>query len=364
VHIAFNGLPLVAAGEPDAALHLRDLLERLPALAPGYRYTLLLPGEATYPSWQGVATMGLERRKGEWGRLWLEQHDLVRAAVAAGADVLYFPYAAAPISSAVPVVAWCGSPGDRPIGGGPAARLRATVAEAGLSGAAGLIHIDDAGPLATSGERRLAVPPMVPRTFGSRATPRDPQVADRYGLPQAYVLSHCGGPGDVGLLLGAWTWVASAVGDTVTLVVLARGSTARQIRSRTKESDLLASVLVLEGVRPEDLPAIYADAEAFLFVGWGPSGEAVRRALASGLAIVGSETPESARVVGTAGYLVPGSDARLLGAACLTLIVETELSERLRDAAKRRGAALTSDEPLRALLAHLELVAGGPRAER
>jgi glycosyltransferase involved in cell wall biosynthesis len=154
------------------------------------------------------------------------------------------------------------------------------------------------------------------------------------------------------------------VGDTVTLVVLARGSTARQIRSRTKESDLLASVLVLEGVRPEDLPAIYADAEAFLFVGWGPSGEAVRRALASGLAIVGSETPESARVVGTAGYLVPGSDARLLGAACLTLIVETELSERLRDAAKRRGAALTSDEPLRALLAHLELVAGGPRAER
>lgn len=315
------------------------------------------------PSWQGVAVMHLERRTGEWGRLRLEQHDLVRAAVAARADVLYFPYAAAPISSAVPVVAWCGCMGDRPVGGGPAARLRATVAEAGLSGAAGLIHFEGTEALATSGERHLLVPPMVPRAFGARESMRDRQVAGRYGLPRAYVLSHCGGTGEVDLLLGAWTWVASAVGDTVSLVVAARGSIARQIRSRAKASDLLASVSVLEGARPEDMPAIYAEAEAYFFVGWRCSGEEVRRALASGLAIVGSETPESARVVGTAGYLVPGRDARLLGAACLTLIVEAEVSERLRDAAKRQGAALTSDEPLRALLAHLERVAGGPRAE-
>jgi glycosyltransferase involved in cell wall biosynthesis len=153
------------------------------------------------------------------------------------------------------------------------------------------------------------------------------------------------------------------MGDAVSLVVVARGSTARRIRSRVRASDLLASVLVLEDVRAEDVPAIYRDAEGFLFAGSGCSGEAVRRALASGLAVAGAETAESSRVVGTAGYLVPGRDARRLGAACLTLLVEPDLSERLREAARRRGAALTSNEPLRALLSHLERVAERPRAE-
>jgi glycosyltransferase involved in cell wall biosynthesis len=176
------------------------------------------------------------------------------------------------------------------------------------------------------------------------------------------VLSHCSGTEDLGLLLGSWTWVASATGDTVSLAVMARGSAARQIRSRKRVSDLLASVLVLEDVCPEDVPAIYGGAEAFLFAGRDCSGEALRRALAGGLAVVGTETVETARVVGAAGYLVPGSDARLLGAACLTVLVEPEVSGRLRGEASARGAPFVADAPLEILLSHLERIASTTRA--
>jgi glycosyltransferase involved in cell wall biosynthesis len=143
------------------------------------------------------------------------------------------------------------------------------------------------------------------------------------------------------------------------LVVLTpvRGAGSR-IRARAGSLGLESSVRVVERVVPDDLPAVYRGAEAFLLAGGKDGGDELCAALACGLPIVGTETPKAASLLGPSGYLVPPGDARRLGAACLTVLVEPAMSERLRSEARARGAGLLSDKPLRVLLSHLERLAG------
>jgi len=360
LHLAFNGWPLARSGEPDAGLHLRDLLERLPALAPQHRYTLLLPSSGTLTSFEGVAIAAVPAGTGEWARLWFEQSRLPREAAFRKADLLYFPYPAAPLASPLPVAIWQGCEVVRGMARGPIGRLRAGLGFAGLAGAAARIFSGLGGPTGEADRSLRRIPPMAPRAFAPAERRQDREARGRYDLPETYVLADSAGPGEIGLLLAAWAWVNSTMGDAVTLIVLGtKGAQASAVSRRAGKLGLAGSVRVVEEVRAEDLPAIYRGAEAFLFAGWGCTGEAVRRALASGMAIVGAENPGAAEVVGPAGYLVKGQDARLLGAACITVLAEPEVRDRLRSQAQKRGALLTADAPLRALLGHLEDVVKG-----
>jgi glycosyltransferase involved in cell wall biosynthesis len=205
-----------------------------------------------------------------------------------------------------------------------------------------------------------AMPAMAPREFQPEDQPQDRVRRGRYGLSEPYVLADGETPEGIDLLLASWTWVFSTMGDSVALRLLGpRRAEAFGVRRRAEDLGLEASVRVIEEAKLEDLPAIYRGAEAFLFAGWGRAGDAVQRALASGKAIVGVENPEAASLLGPAGYLVKGRDARLLGAACITVLAEPEMRERLRGRARERGVLLTQDAPLQALLGHLEEVACG-----
>jgi glycosyltransferase involved in cell wall biosynthesis len=199
---------------------------------------------------------------------------------------------------------------------------------------------------------------MAPRGFQPGEHPQDRVKRARYDLPEPYVLAECEDPEGIDLLLASWTWVTSAMGDSVALRLIGpRRAEAIAARRRTEGPSLGASVRALEDLSSDDLPAVYRGAEAFLFVGWGRVGDGVQRALACGMAIVGVENPEAASLLGPAGYLVKGRDARLLGAACITVVSEPEMRERLRSRARERGEPLTADAPLLALLGHLEEVA-------
>lgn len=359
MHFAFDGWPL-ARDEPEAALHLVDLLQRLPALAPHHRYSLLLPSGRAAPSYNGVTSVVIPAGKGEWARLWLEQRRLPRQAGSLRADLLYYPYPAAPLASRVPVAVWNGCGGERRPPQGLAGRLRAGLGFAGLVGAAARIS---SGPIGVPGAGVRRIPPMAPRAFGPAEEPQDRAARKRYDLPEVYVLADGVSPEDIGLLLAGWTWVDSTMGDVVRLVVLGqRRGQAKDLRRRAEGLGLGGSVRVVEEVRAEDLPAIFRGAEAFVFAGWGHAAEAVRWALASGMAIVGVENPEAGTLLGPAGYLVKSRDARLLGAACITVLAEPEVRERLRGQARERGALLTADAPLQALLGHLEEAADRARA--
>jgi hypothetical protein len=48
-------------------------------------------------------------------------------------------------------------------------------------------------------------------------------------------------------------------------------------------------------------------------------------------------TPLSQSIVGPAGYLAAQPDARTLGAACLTLLVEEEIAASLREKGRERA---------------------------
>jgi glycosyltransferase involved in cell wall biosynthesis len=204
-----------------------------------------------------------------------------------------------------------------------------------------------------------AVPPMAPKTFAPGERREDRERRAPYDLPSSYVLADGIGPKEIPLLLAGWTWVDSAVGASTSLVVLSRGrGTGSRIRSRAASLRLESSVRVVERILPDDLPAIYRGAEAFLVVGEDGVGEGLCSALACGLAIVAIESAQASSLLGPAGYLVPAGDARRLGAACLTVLVEPAVSERLRGEAAARGERLLSDEPLGVLLSHLERLAG------
>jgi len=356
LHLAFNGWPLARGGEPEGALHLTDLLERLPALAPQHRYTLLVPSGGPSMSYPGVAVGLVPAGNGEWARLWFEQGRFPRQAASRKADLLYYPYPAAPTASPTPVAAWHGCGEARLLQRRPLGRLRATLGIAGLSGAAAEIFIGLGGS-SDGAARRRTVPPMAPRAFDPAEQKEDYERRARYDLPSSYVLADGAGLEEIEVLLAGWTWVDSAMGDSISLVVLSRSwPTTSLVRSRAMALDLDLSVRAVERVKSEDLPAVYRGAEAFLFGGWGHGREAVCRALACGLAIVGIESPEAAILLGPAAYLVPALDARRLGAACLTVLVEPDVRERLRSRAREQGAPLRADGPLRALLGHLESI--------
>lgn len=360
MHLAFNGWPLVREAEAETALHLTDLLERLPTLAPQHRYTLLLPPGEPPRVPAAVYLRSVPAGEGEWAGLRFEQRRLPREASSLGADLLYFAYPAAPLASPVPVAVWQGFGGASPAHPrGPLGRMRASLGLAGLRGAAARLSMDPDGLPANGIDRRWAVPPMTPQAFAPGERKEDREKRARYDLPPSYVLADRVGPEEIALLLAGWTWVDSAVGDSTSLVVLRQGrGTGSRLRSRAESLGLASSVKVVERVVPDDLPAIYRGAEAFLLAGGKGAGEGLCAALACGLAIVGIESPQAASLLGPAGYLVSPGDARRLGAACLTVLVEPAMSERLRGEARARGAGLLSDNPLRVFLSHLERLAG------
>ncbi len=71
-------------------------------------------------------------------------------------------------------------------------------------------------------------------------------------------------------------------------------------------------------------------------------GQFLRWAVACGLPVAAAVTPEAESILGEAAYVTPSGDARALGAACLSLLVEEDLAESLRLSGARRAVAYHS----------------------
>jgi glycosyltransferase involved in cell wall biosynthesis len=68
-----------------------------------------------------------------------------------------------------------------------------------------------------------------------------------------------------------------------------------------------------------------------------PWGAPERHALACGKPVVASENLFSDALFGPAAYLAPAGDARALGAALITVVVEDSVAENLSQAARQRA---------------------------
>lgn len=272
-----------------------------------------------------------------WSRLVFEQNSVPRAAARLGLELVIYPHAAAPLRSQLPALA-LNFPYQSAPRSGILEKLASAVAAAGARGAAGLIEI---------GEDRevegFTLPPYVGHGF--RPLPGEGKGAE-LDLPPEFVLCPGVSSESIPLLLASWSWVEGSLGDSYPLVV-ANGQPAldRMLLARARELDLQDSVRVLGQVGLSSTPRLFQSAAAMLCPQRLPWGQPLRWALATGLPIATVQSEGVESIVGDAAYVVPPGDARALGAACLTLLVEPEMARGLKDRGLIRATAFHQHAP-------------------
>jgi hypothetical protein len=264
-----------------------------------------------------------------------DQIHFPRAASRSGADVLLILHPSAPIAAVAPAVTWYGD-GQRPESKGRReSRLGRSLARAGMRGAAAVLRPADL-PADTIDVRWIAVPPSIPAAFF--AGPAAPVAPAPLQLPEAFVLAVCESPEVLPLLLAAWTWVESSLGDLYMLVLAASDEEGRISSQRAAEQRGLTESVCSIVLGDEDWPGVIHRAATLLHGGTRRNAAALRWALAGGLPVAAPATPVSESIVGPAGYLV-SPESRALGAACLTLLVEEEIAASLRAKGRERAGA-------------------------
>ncbi len=343
MRVLYDGWDVAYAPNSPASLHLFDLLSQRPA---GIESLVALPAAGGGAGWlpEGVEVEVFPLENTTANRLRWEQRILPRLARAHAADLLHLMSASPALFGAPPtVISPTSFTGEPPVPRlGATARLRLALAR-GAHGPRQLVLWPDDLALPHMLGRVEPLPPLVPPDFNPSEAPLREHLR-RLGLPASYVLYH--GPKEaltLRWLLSAWSWVISALGDQIPLVLL--GCTPQDVADlmpQLRGLRLGKSIYPLPPQRPDVVASLYrGSAAVFHPLGSVPWGGALRYALACAKPIVALETSISDALTGPAAYLVKERDTRLLGAALLTVLVEDEVAASLREAALERIRAWT-----------------------
>jgi glycosyltransferase involved in cell wall biosynthesis len=168
------------------------------------------------------------------------------------------------------------------------------------------------------------------------------RVARRFGLAEPYVLAvgTLEPRKNLGALIAAFAALPESLRGAVRLAVAGGGGwLGVDPAEAARRAGIGDRVSVLGAVADDDLPHLYAGAEAFvypsLYEGFGlPALEA----LACGAPAIVSETSSLPEVVGEAAVLIDPHDVGALRAALERVLGDAELRARLRAAGPRRAA--------------------------
>jgi hypothetical protein len=316
--LAVSGWLLVHQRLSPATLHLLEWIEAL--MEGSFEVTVLLPpGEpADLPG--DARSHEVSIGSGDWGRMLFEQRGLPAAATRLGCDALLLIGDTAPVSSNVPVIALADLSLEARRGGA-LERLRRALGRAGSRGAAATLIYEDLPPAQISPPPQRPFPPFMSRGFSEQL-----DVA-----MTSYVLCHGIHLADIPVAIAAWTWVEGSLGDTYPLLFAGCDpELEQQIRRSAKTLGISDSVEFKPEISLQDLPALYRQAAAFLAVSFTAWGQPLRWSLAAEVPVAGVRSAQSSSILREAGYLIPSGDARALGAACLSLLVQEDLSGELR----------------------------------
>jgi hypothetical protein len=348
VHLAVDGWSLVDRPWSAEALHLTEWLGAVAGADPELRLSLVHPAGPLPALPEQVQTHPLEVDFTAWGRLHYEQRKLPGLSRALGADLLYVPRPAAALTSSVPVAALANAPAE-PERVSPLERLRRAMGTAGAANAACRLCLSDLG-VDPAGRGTERVPPFVADDL-LPAEPATHPVSGPQGLASGYVLSCGPRPGLIPFLLAVWSWVEGSVGEAAPLVLLGVDPAAAQdIWEQARGVGVDSTLRILPPMQLGELPALYRGAAAFLSLGLEANGQPLRWALSCGVPVAGLGGPEPEAILGEAAYLVQPGDARRLGAACLTLLVEEQVAADLRRKGLARAEAYHGRAPLEAWL--------------
>jgi hypothetical protein len=323
----------------------------------------LVVAERISASAAGLPSLVVPASSGRFGALVFDQVLFPRAAKRLGADLLLYLHASAPIAPPAPAVSWYGDGETLPWRTARGGRLSRSVALAGMRGAAAVLRPEDV-PAAEAGLPWLEVPACVPTAFAEAVAPVP---APRPGLkvPESFVLAAGESAETIPMLLAAWSWVESSLGDSHVLLLASPADEIRDFSLREAEKMGLGETVWPVVLHDEDWPVVFRRASALIHAGEHWNACALRWALASGVPVAALTTPLSQSIVGPAGYLAAQPDARTLGAACLTLLVEEEIAASLREKGRERARAYHSEAAARAWLEALRHAARrGPAASR
>jgi glycosyltransferase involved in cell wall biosynthesis len=352
LRVLYDGWSTLYQPNGPACAHLLAILSQIPKeIEP----VLALPGPA--PGWLPEVETRIQPAKNTtWGHLTWEQRILPKLGADSRAGLLHLMSPQPPLfGRPTSVISPCGfradgfSPGRPPRPAGLAARLRAALAQGGLTRARALLWPADLPPLNVP-QPVASLPPVVHPDFSFRSEKNGSSRSDEttaLDLPETYVLYHgpCD-PQDLQRLMAAWSWAAGPIGEYYPLVIVGLDGAGREnLAQLAGEYDLAGTVRPLPELSPQLIPRLYQGCSALFHPApVSPWGGPVRQALASGKPIVAAENRLAAGMVGPGAYLVPGNDARALGAALITTIVEEQVAEKLSQAARGRADSWRSAE--------------------
>jgi hypothetical protein len=326
-----------------ARMVCKELVLAVSDVSAKYRFEVLAPYDLA-ESFEGINISTLPKTASGWQRLHHEQILLPRIAQNLGADLLLMPFEAGPLGTRVPLVLFEAIDGGIS-GSGIVGHLLQATRKAGAEGAIRRVMYSDMIEPVPAAKNISVIDPWVHTNFRALSKREDRQIAEHYGLPGHYVLAHGVSPADIRLLLASWTWVDGSVGDTVALAAIVADGLEKEVwEVELQRLELGHSVRLVAGVRFNDLPSLYRRAEALLQGGLGLEHQIMRWAMSCGIPVIGFEAPTASRVLGPAGYLVAPGDTRALGAACLTVIVESDIRGRLRREGLSRASIFHSSE--------------------
>jgi hypothetical protein len=340
IKILFDGWPIIYEENSPEALHLLSLLFHNP---PEVKPAVVFPSSP--PSWflpvietPQIEVVNRPTPNSPWKRLLWEQRVIPQVFREVRADLIHLTRPTVPLRGAADtVISPAGFPNERPTRAvrrtkrGIWQRLQEATAQAGLAQARAYFWPNDLPE--SSGflpAKPVLLPPMPPARFpdlGGTA----PQ------LPEAFILYH--GPGDEGDLarvLSGWSWAAGSIGEYYPLLVLTQTEVEHQrLQTLAKEFKLTGSLRSLKGIPSWQLQKIYQKCSAVFHPTLvSPWGGPLRMGLANHVPIVAAEEAVTSAIVKKAAYLTKLDDARAMGAALITVIVEESVAEALSNEAR------------------------------
>lgn len=353
MHLAMNAWfwnrPDTGSGQ-----YVRRLVEHLPSAVPDLTITLVAPRgrAADVPAGVGLKTVPLHQH-GHLAKLRFEQQLFPRVAGELQADLAHVPYWGGPLRSPVPIIVTVHDlipmllPEYR---GGAASRLYTGLVAASTRGASAVITDSEASRRDILAH--LGLPPERVHTVllaaGEKYHPRSGSLFDlgirkKYDLPPEFIL-YLGGYDvrkNIEMLLRAFLYVQKGYDIPLVLAgVLPETITPRfsDVPSLVKSLGLEDAVRFIGWVDEGDAPALYRLASCFVFPSrYEGFGLPVLEALSSGIPVVACDTSSIPEITGDAAFLVEPDDARHMGGAILSTLLQEDLAADLKQRALARA---------------------------
>jgi glycosyltransferase involved in cell wall biosynthesis len=185
---------------------------------------------------------------------------------------------------------------------------------------------------------------VIPYAAGSRFRPSPqgaPRVLERYGVRPPYVLyvGTIEPRKNIPRALRAFARVAGSLPEHRFVLVGQRGWKYGEVVREANRPPIAGRVIMPGYVPEEDLPALYAEATAFVYPSlYEGFGLPVVEAMACGTPVITSRTSSLGEIAGEAALLVEPLDEAGLADALSRVLSDGRLRERLVAAGRRRAA--------------------------